>query len=157
MNGMGVRSACATAASVAVVCMAPEAVIVCVLRTLSRTLPCPFLPALFPSSATILAPQMSTPYSILGITMLLNRRQLNLFLTPREGLARQRQVRAYFVPLATALASCSLKHSSSSIIIPRNLCDLTGLVMRPSIVIGTRFTGADLRELALGFSLLQEH
>jgi len=153
---MGVRSACATAASVAVVRIAPEAVIVCVLKTLLTTRPCPFLPALFPNSATILIPQMSMPYSILGMMMLFNKRRLNLLLTPREGVVRQQQVRAYFVPLATALANCSLKWSSLSIIMPKNLCDLTGLVTWPSIVIGTCFTGEVFWELAR-FSCLWEH
>ena len=79
--------------------MAPDDVIACVHRTLSRIFPWPFLPALFPRSVTILAPHTSIPYSILGITTLLNRRRVNLFLMPRDGLARRQQARAYFVPL----------------------------------------------------------
>ena len=121
MNGMGVRLACATAASVAVVLMAPDDVSACVHKTLSKTFPWPFLPALFPSLATILAPHTSTPYSILGITTLLNKRWVYLFLIPRDGLARRRQARVYFVPFATALASCSLNRSFSSMMMPRNL------------------------------------
>ena len=85
---MGVRLACATAVSVAVILMAPVVVIVWVCKTLSRTFPRPFLPALLSRVAIIFAPQMSTPYNILGITTLLNRRQVNLFLIPRDGLAR---------------------------------------------------------------------
>ena len=156
MNGIGVRLACATAASVAVVLMAPDNVIACVHRTLSRIFPWPFLPALFPRSATILAPHMSIPYSILGITTLLNRRQVNLFLMPRDGLAGRQQVRAYFVPLATALASCSLKQSSSSMMIPKNLCDLTGLMVRPAMVMGMHFFGTVFLGFAVLFSLLWE-
>ena len=137
--------------------MAPNNVIACVHRTLSRIFPWPFLPALFPRSATILAPHMSIPYSILGITtVLLNRRRVNLFLMPRDGLARRRQARAYFVPLATALASCSLKRSSSSMMIPKNLCDLTGLVVRPAMVMGMHFFGMVFLGFAVLFSLLQE-
>ena len=86
---MGVRLACATTASVVVVLMAPDDVIAYVRRTLSKIFPWPFLPALFPRSATILAPHTLTPYSILGITMLLNRRRVNLFLMPRDGLVRR--------------------------------------------------------------------
>ena len=118
---MGVRLACATTTSMAVVLMAPDGVSACVHRTLSKTFPWPFLPALFPRSATILAPHTLTPYSILGITTLLNKRRVYLFLIPRDGLARRRQARAYFVPFATALASCSLNQSSSSMMMPRNL------------------------------------
>ena len=92
---MGVRLACATAASVVVVLMAPVVVIVWVHKTLSRTFPRPFLPALLPRVAVIFAPQTLTLYNILGITMLLNRRRVNLFLIPRDGLVRQRQVRVY--------------------------------------------------------------
>ena len=136
--------------------MAPDDVIACVCRTLSRIFPWPFLPALFPRSATILAPHMLIPYSILGITTLLNRRRVNLFLMPRDGLVRRRQARVYFVPLATALASCSLKWSSSLMMIPKNLCDLTGLVVQPVMVMGMGFFGMVFLGFAVLFSLLQE-
>ena len=75
---------------------------------------------------------------------------MNLFLMPRDGLARQWQARAYFVPFATVLASCSLKQSSSLTMIPKNLCDLTGLVTWPVMVMGTCFFGT----VFLGFVVL---
>ena len=65
-------------------------------------------------------------------------------------------MRAYFVPLATALASCSLKQSSSLMIIPRNLCDLTGLVVQPAMVMGMRFFGTVFLGFTVLFSLLWE-
>ena len=150
------RLACTTAASVAVVLIVLDDVIVWVLRTLSSTFPCPFLPALLPRSATIFAPQTSTLYSILGMTTLLKSRQENLFLIPRDGLARCWQARVYFVPLVTALASCSLNWSSSSIMTPRNLCDLMGCVVWPVMVVGIHFFGMVFLGFVGYFSLLQD-
>ena len=65
-------------------------------------------------------------------------------------------MRAYFVPFATALASCSLKRSSSSMMTPRNLCDLTGLVVHPAMMIGMHFFGTVFLGFSVLFSLLRE-
>ena len=97
-----------------------QAVRACVLSTLSRRRPWPLLPALFPAPLPSLLPT-STPYSILGPTALLKSKRVYLCWMPTDGLANRRHARAYFMPLATALANCSLKRTSSSIITPRNL------------------------------------
>ena len=66
-------------------------------------------------------------------------------LIPRDGLARHQQVSAYFVPLAAVAASCSLNLSCLSILMPRNLCEGTGLISLPAI---------QMRTLLIGFVFL---
>ena len=138
---IGRRLAWATAASVVVVFMAPVVVSTCILRTLLSGFPCPFCPALLPSLVVISAPQTSTAYNILGTTTQVYSLHMRCGLMPKEGLASWQQARVYFEPLEVATAICSLKHSCSSIMMPRNLCEATGVMVWPAIMIGIHLAG----------------
>jgi len=131
----------ATATSVDVVDIAPVVVSACMRRTLSSILPRPLLPALSPILATISAPHTSAAYNIFGTTTLVNSWRMWLSRMPVDGLAKRRHAAAYRVPLAAAAASCSLKRSCSSMITPRNLCEVLGGITRPEIVIGDQLMG----------------
>ena len=58
------------------------------------------------------------------------------------GLAKRWHAVVYLVPFPATAANCSLKRSCSSMITPRNLCDVLGAITRPDIVIGMRLTGS---------------
>ena len=150
---MGRRLAWATALSIVVVLIAPVVVSACILSTLLRSFPCPFHPALFSNLAVISAPQTSTVYSIFGTTTQLYSLCMRHGLIPREGLASQRQARAYFDPLEVTVAICSLKHSCSSMMMPKNLCDATGLTVFPAITIGICLVGIVFHGLSGAFCL----
>jgi hypothetical protein len=88
--------------------------------------------------------QISAAYSILGMTTPLYNFLIHLPFMPFVILIIRLHVILYFVPFAKAYAACSLKRSSSSMMIPKNLCERDGWMTWLPIVIGGLWAGLDL-------------
>lgn len=153
----GGRLVCARRRSFGVERMAPMIIIAAILCTLASCdvkllvpLPSDFL--LLPLDISS-AHQTSAVYNIFGKITPSYKCLIHFPLIPFVVLVIWLHASAYFVPLAKALAACSLNHNSWSMIMPRNLCELEGSMVCPLSIMDGQCTGT----VFLGFSVLGVH